>query len=233
MYRRKFNSLGLSLLLAGVLPADPASASPLDQITSADALAAMRVSLERGARSAVGQLGRPNGFLGNERVRIPLPRQLQDVEGLLRRIGQGDRLDELVTGMNRAAEAAVPYAQGLMLGAVRQMTVQDAKKILSGGDTSVTRFFAEKTHAPLTAKFLPIVKTRMDKIGVASKYNEIAGQAADRGLMDRDDAQIERYVTAKSLDGLFLAIGDEERRIRRDPVATGSELLGKVFGALL
>ena len=151
---------------------------------------------------------------------------------MLRRLGQGERLDELVTGMNRAAEAAIPFAMDLVLGAVRAMTVDDAKKILNGGDNSVTSFFAEKTRVPLTGKFLPVVEGSMARIGVAHQYNQVAGKAADYGLISRDDAQVERYVTGKALDGLYTVIGDEERQIRRDPVATGSALLGKVFGAL-
>jgi hypothetical protein len=157
---------------------------------------------------------------------------LQDAEPTLRRFGQGGRLDELVTTMNRAAEEAVPMAQDLMLAAVRGMTVADGKKILDGGDTSVTSFFAEKTRVPLGQKFLPVVTRSTDRVGLAGQYNQIAGKAADFGLLRREDASIERYVTGKALDGLYLMIGEEERKIRRDPVGTGSALLSKVFGAL-
>lgn len=232
MDRRKFNSLGPAVLAAGLLPAGWAQALTLQDLSQGEATRALKAALERGARNAIGQLGQVNGFLGNDKVRIPLPKQLQDAEPLLRRFGQGERLDELVTSMNRAAEAAVPMAQGLMLAAVRGMTVEDAKKILNGGDTSVTGFFAEKTRTPLGKQFLPVVKRSTDKVGLADQYNQVAGKAADFGLLRREDASIEQYVTGRALDGLYLVIGEEERKIRRDPVATGSALLSKVFGAL-
>lgn len=233
MDRREFNSIGLPTLL-GVpwLAARSAQALTLEELSQGEAVRALKTALERGARSAIGQLGQLNGFLGNEKVRIPLPRQLQDAEQMLRTFGQGDRLDELVTTMNRAAEAAVPMAQELMLGAVRGMTVADGKKIIAGGETSVTTFFAEKTRAPLGLKFLPAVTRSTEKVGLAGQYNQIAGKAADFGLLRREDASIEQYVTGKALDGLYFVIDEEERKIRRDPVATGSALLGKVFGAL-
>lgn len=233
MHRRKFSSLALTALGGGlVLPFAPAQAVTLADLSQGEAVKALKLALERGARSAIGQLGQVNGFLGNDKVRIPLPKQLQDAESTLRRFGQGGRLDELVTTMNRAAEEAVPMAQHLMLAAVRNMTVADGKKILDGGDTSVTGFFAEKTRVPLGQKFLPVVTRSTDRVGLAGQYNQIAGKAADFGLLRREDASIERYVTGKALDGLYLMIGEEERKIRRDPVGTGSALLSKVFGAL-
>ncbi len=233
MDRRKFNSIGW-LALPGVplLTLGPAQALTVEELSQSEAVRALKAALERGARSAIGQLGQLNGFLGNEKVRIPLPRQLQDAEQMLRTFGQGGRLDELVTTMNRAAEAAVPMAQELMLGAVRGMTVADGKKILGGGETSVTTFFADKTRLPLGQKFLPVVTRSTEKVGLAGQYNHIASKAADFGLLRREDASIEQYVTGKALDGLYYVIGEEERKIRRDPVATGSALLSKVFGAL-
>ncbi|MDZ4074493.1 MAG: DUF4197 domain-containing protein [Hylemonella sp.] len=215
-----------------MLQVGSAQALTLEDLSQGEAVRALKAALERGARSAIGQLGQLNGFLGNEKVRIPLPRQLQDAEQMLRTFGQGGRLDELVTTMNRAAEAAVPMAQELMLGAVRGMTVADGKKILGGDETSVTTFFADKTRLPLGQKFLPVVTRSTEKVGLAGQYNQIAGKAADFGLLRREDASIEQYVTAKALDGLYYVIGEEERKIRRDPVATGSALLSKVFGAL-
>lgn len=233
MDRRKFNGLGWPLL-AGV-PAFwvlRAQALTLADLSQGEAVSALKNALERGARQAIAQLGRADGFLGNAQVRIPLPKQLQDGEKMLRRLGQGRRLDELVTSMNRAAEAAVPQAQELMLNAVRQMTVDDGKKILQGGDTAVTGFFAEKTRVPLAQKFLPVVTQSTERVGLAGQYNRLAGKAADVGLMKREDASIQQYVTGKALDGLYFMIGEEERKIRRDPVGTGSALLSKVFGAL-
>ena len=233
MERRKFSLIGLGLL-AGVpcLAINPARALGLADFSSAEASQALTTTLERGARAAIDLLGKSDGFLGNERVKIALPPKLRDAESLLRTLGQGDRLDELVVGMNRAAEAAVPLARDLMLDAARRMTVDDAKRILNGGDTSVSVFFAEKTRPALSEKFLPIVTRSTDKLALTGQYNQLASKAADFGLIQREDASLERYVTGKALDGLYAVIADEERKIRQDPVGTGSALLHKVFGAL-
>ena len=204
----------------------------LADLSQGEAVQGLKSALERGAKQAISELGQQDGFLGRDQVRIPLPRQLLEHEKMLRRLGQGKRLDALVTTMNRAAEAAVPQAQELMLGAVRQMTVEDGKKILRGGETSVTTFFADKTRLPLAQKFLPVVSQTTRQLDLAVQYQRLAGKAADFGLMKREDASIDPYVTGKALDGLYFMIGEEERKIRRDPVGTGSALLSKVFGAL-
>ena len=209
-----------------------AHALNLADLSQSEAVQGLKSALERGAKQAISELGRQDGFLGRDQVRIPLPRQLLEHEKMLRRLGQGKRLDALVTTMNRAAEAAVPQAQELMLGAVRQMTVEDGKKILRGGETSVTTFFADKTRLPLAQKFLPVVSQTTRQLDLAVQYQRLAGKAADFGLMKREDASIDPYVTGKALDGLYFMIGEEERKIRRDPVGTGSALLSKVFGAL-
>ncbi len=166
------------------------------------------------------------------KVRIPLPGFLENGAKMLRMVGQGNRIDELVVAMNRAAEQAVPAAKDLLLQAVRGMSVSDAKGILTGGDTSVTQFFVGKTRAPLTERFLPLVTAATEKVQLADKYNRLAGKASDLGLLKKDDANIQRYVTSKSLDGLYLVIGEEERKIRQDPVGSGSAILQKVFGAI-
>ncbi len=181
---------------------------------------------------AVGLLGKTDGFLGNPKVRIPLPGFLQDAAKLLKATGQQKRVDELVTAMNRAAEAAVPEAKTLLVSAVKSMSVEDGRKILTGGDDSVTQFFATKTRKPLGEKFLPIVTRATEKVSLAAKYNAVAGKAAGLGLVKKEDANVQQYVTGKALDGLFLMIGEEERKIRKDPVATGSAILKKVFGSL-
>jgi hypothetical protein len=165
-------------------------------------------------------------------VRIPLPGFLNEAAKLAKFTGQQKRVDDLVTAMNRAAEAAVPQAKALLTDAVRTMTVQDARKILAGGDDSVTRFFETRTRAPLNVKFLPIVTRATEKVALADKYNAFAGKLAGTGLVRKEDANIQQYVTGKTLDGLYFMIGEEERKIRRDPIGTGSALLQKVFGSL-
>jgi hypothetical protein len=157
---------------------------------------------------------------------------LADAGKFLRAMGRGQQVDELEVAMNRAAEAAVPLAQELLTNAVKSMTVNDAKNILAGGDTSVTDFFAEKTRTPLAERFLPVVTRATEKVGLAEKYNRLAGKAAGMGLVKKDDAAIEPYVTRKSLDGLYAMIGEEERKIRQDPAGSGSAILRKVFGSM-
>ena len=230
MQRRNFTSAllsGSALTLWGGA-AGPARAA----VTEAEAASGIRAALERGANAAVQLLGRTDGFLGNPKVRIPLPGFLNDASKLLKLTGQQHRVDELITAMNRAAEAAVPEARTLLINAVRTMSVEDGRRILTGGDDSATRFFAEKTRTPLTARFLPIVTKATDRVALADKYNALAGKAAGLGLLSAKDANLQQYVTGKALDGLYLTIGEEERKIRSDPVGTGSAILKKVFGSI-
>ena len=233
MQRRNFNHAGVSLLSLLVLATyRQAHALSLGDLSPAEAGSGLKTALEKGALMAVALLGKPDGFLGNPKVRIGLPGYLEDASKLLKNFGQGKRIDELVTAINRAAESAVPMGKDLLVGAVRSMNVSDAKNILTGGDTSVTTFFADKTRAPLGIKFLPVVNQATDKVGLAGKYNDFAGKAASFGLVKKEDANLGQYVTGRTLDGLYLIIGEEEKKIRRDPVGSGSAILQKVFGAL-
>ncbi len=226
MQRRKFMSVPLAA--CGGWLALPASAA----LSERDAVSGVRAALERGAVAAVGLLGRTDGFLGNPKVRIPLPGFLDSAQSLFKVAGQQRRLDDLVTAMNRAAEAAVPQARTLLVNAVKSMSVEDAVEIVRGGDDSATRFFSAKTREPLTQRFLPIVTRTTQKVQLAEKYNAVAAKASSFGLVRGEQASVEQYVTGKALDGLFLVIGEEERRIRQDPVGTGSALLRKVFGSV-
>ena len=233
MNRRNFNALSASSVAALIaLVHMQARALSLGDLTNAEASQGLKTALEKGALAAVSLLGKTDGFLGNDKVRIPLPGFLDDAAKLLKSLGQGKRVDELLTSMNRAAESAVPLAKDLLVGAVKSMNVSDAKKILAGGDTSVTGFFADKTRAPLAVKFLPVVTKATEKVDLAAKYNRVAGKAQGLGLVKKEDANIQQYVTGKSLDGLYFMIGEEEKKIRQDPVGTGSAVLKKVFGAL-
>jgi hypothetical protein len=215
-----------ALLAAGLAAAGGARAA----LSEADAASGVRAALERGAEAALKNLGRTDGFLGNAKVKIPLPGYLEDAGKLMRKLGQGKRVDELVTAMNRAAEAAVPEARALLISTVKAISVEDALKIVQGGDTSVTDFFAGKTREPLGIRLLPIVTTATEKVRLADKYNKVAGQAQGLGLVKKEDANIQQYVTRKALDGLYWMIGEEEKKIRKDPVGTGSAILRKVFG---
>lgn len=216
------------LTAALFLPAVPAWAWAA--LNESDAAGGVRAALERGALAAVSQLGRTDGFLGNPLVRIPLPGALKDAARLLKFTGQQRKVDELETGMNRAAEAAVPEARALFVSTVKSMSVEDATKVVRGGPTSVTDYFAGKTRAPLAEKFLPIVTRETEKLSLAERYNAVAGKAASMGLLKGEDANVQRYVTGRALDGLYLMIGEEEKKIRADPIGTGSAILRKVFG---
>jgi hypothetical protein len=204
----------------------------LSQLTNQDAARGIRAALNTGASAAIGKLGVPGGFFNNPEVKIPLPPALDEIAKGMRLIGRGKDADELVAAMNQAAEQAVPQAKDLLTNAVRSMSIEDAKKILTGGDQSVTEFFRDKTAAPLGQKFLPIVKRATDRVGLAQKYDQFAAQGTKLGLIKGDAANIEQYVTGKALDGLYLMIGEEERAIRQNPLQAGSAIVSKVFGAL-
>jgi len=223
---------GIALVVVAWLAGAAFAATGIAALTQRDASAGLKEALTRGASAAIAKLGVADGFLGNPEVRIPLPGKLQQAEKLLRTLGQGQRVDELVTTMNRAAEAAVPEAKTLFVDAVKQMSIADAKAIVSGGDDAGTQYFRRVTGDKLTAKFLPIVKASTDRLQLASRYNAVAGQASKLGLVDARDASIENYVTGKALDGLFLMMAKEEGAIRQDPLGQASQLLQKVFGAV-
>jgi hypothetical protein len=226
MQRRKF-SVSIVIVPTAVGFAVPTSAWALSE---GDAASGIRTALERGALAAVGLLGRNDGFLGNPQVRIPLPGFLNDAAKLLKASGQGPKVDELVTAMNRSAEAAVPQAKALLVDAAKSITVQDALGIVRGGETSVTQYFSGRTRASLSERFLPIVTRATEKLDLSRKYNALAGKAVGLGLAKKEDANIQSYVTRKALDGLYFMIGEEEKKIRRDPVGSGSAILKKVFG---
>lgn len=228
MQRRVVLSSVLALGGSGLAPWAGAAVG----FTSSEGTQALRVALEKGAQAAVSELGRVDGFLGNDKVRIPLPSVLDNAAPLLKTLGRGRQLEELQTTMNRAAEQAVPLALPLLKSAIRSMSVSDAQQILAGGDTSLTAFFAGKTREPLSVQFLPIVSRATERLSLTRRYNELAGKAAGMGLLKGDQANVQQYVTGKALDGLFLMIGEQEKKIRQDPVGTGSAILKKVFGSL-
>ncbi|WP_428826425.1 DUF4197 domain-containing protein [Azonexus sp. IMCC34842] len=209
-----------------------AQAGALDAISTGDASAGVKEALAKGADYAVASLGKDNGFLGNSKVKIPLPGYLQKAEKGLRMFGMGKQADELVNTMNHAAENAVAEAKPILSDSIKKMSVQDAKGILTGGEDSVTQYFKRTSSEQLTRKFMPIVKTETKKLQLAEQYNSFAGKAASAGLIDQKDADVDSYVTQKAMDGLFLIIAEEEKKLRANPVGAGSDLLKKVFGAL-
>jgi hypothetical protein len=224
--------MGRAILAALLVAFGAPAVAQLERLTQRDALAGLKAALERGSHAAVATLGRTDGFLGNPQVRIPLPESLQRAGKLARRLGYSEQVDELVVAMNRAAEAAVPEARKLLVDSVKKMTVQDAKGILRGGDIAGTEYFKRTANTQLHDRFLPIVQKATEKVGVAQHYKEFARPAAQFGLVKAEHADLDEYVTQKALDGLYFMLGEEEKKIRKDPVGTGSAILRKVFGAL-
>jgi len=215
-----------------LLIALPGYTQGIRDLTEADTQSGLKEALVQGASAAVGKLGRTDGFFKNKKVKIPLPESLRNVEGVMGMFGMKKQADEMVVAMNRAAEAAVLEATALLHDAIKQMTLQDAKFILTGGDHSATDYFRKTTQAPLRERFLPIVKEATGKVALTEKYDALAVGASKMGLVDEKDASIEEYVTRKALDGLFLMIAEEEKAIRKDPAKQASSLVRKVFGAL-
>lgn len=222
----------VALLAAGFFAVTGAQAAALAEFSNKDAVAALKEALVKGSQVAVQQLGTENGYFKNELVRIPLPDSLKAFEALLRGMGMDRYADELVLRMNRAAEAAVPEAKAMLVNAIRQMSVQDAKTILTGGNDAATQYFRRTTSEPLAQKFRPIVKKSMAKVRIAEKYDELAKTGARFGLVAKDDVNLETYITRKALDGLYTMIAEEEKKIRADPVGAASGIISKVFGAL-
>lgn len=204
----------------------------LDRITHREAVSGLKAALEKGSRAAVAALGRTDGFFGNPQVKIPLPESLLRAERLMRRVGMGRHADELILTMNRAAEAAVPEARQLFIDSVRRMTVQDAKGILAGGDTAGTEYFRRTTQGELRRRFLPIVERATSKVSLAQKYDQYAEKGVAFGLVKQEQADLDGYVTQKALDGLYFMVGEEEKKIRKDPVGAASAIIKKVFGAI-
>lgn len=228
----KVQPFALAIALATLTIGAASAFSALDVISKQDQAAAVRAALTQSAKSAVGKLGVVDGFLGDAEVKIPLPGKLQKADKLLRVLGLGQKADDLITSMNRAAEAAVPEAKTLLVDSIRQMTVTDVAGVLTGGPDAATQFFKRTTSAKLTERFLPIVHKTTAKVDLAQRYNDLGSQLAQYKLIDSKDANIDNYVAQKALDGLFLMMAKEEASIRSNPLGQASSLLQKVFGAL-
>lgn len=226
--------LATSTFFALLLCVTTALAGSLTNISNADATSGLKAAMEKGSSAAVAKLGVQDGFMKNDKVRISLPLSLKKARPMLSMLGKDKQLDELEVSMNRAAESAVPMAKPLFIDAVKSMSVSDAKKILQGGDTAVTNFFREKTSRQLSSQFLPIVKGITDRSNLSAKYNAAVGQTSKFGMAktQKIPKTVEEYVTEKALDGLFLIIAEEEKAIRKDPLGSGSKIIGSVFGAL-
>jgi hypothetical protein len=204
----------------------------LDSISPQERTTGLKTALTQAAQVAVARLGKADGFLANPEVRIPLPGKLEKAQKTLKMLGLNKQTDELVTAMNRAAEAAVPEAKTLLVDAIKGMSVTDAVGILTGGPDAATQYFRRTTSAKLTERFLPIVGKATKQVQLAQRYDEVAGRLTKLGLVDQKDANLDSYVTQKALDGLFFTMAKEEAAIRKDPLGQSSSILKKVFGAI-
>ncbi|PPD17419.1 MAG: hypothetical protein CTY27_03885 [Methylotenera sp.] len=215
-----------------VLFVSQANALAVSDLSNTEASNGLKAALIQGANKAVSNLGAVNGFFGNKQVKIPLPETMQKAEKAMRMFGMGKQADELVLKMNRAAEAAVPEAKALLIDSVKKMTLADAKEILTGPQDAATQYFKKTTSLPMGEKFLPIVKSATEKVQLAQQYNKFAEMGSKYGLVKKEDANLEQYVTQKTLDGVYLMMAQEEAAIRKDPVGQASSLIKKVFGAI-
>lgn len=229
MLRRSLTFTGLC---AGLLLSTHVLALSLADLSQKDATGGLKDALTQGAQVAVKQLGTPGGFSNNPDVRIELPGNLGKAAKAMKKFGMGAQVDQLEASMNTAAEAAVPQAQALLVDAVKNMSVADAKGILSGGQDSATQYLSKSSREQIRQKFLPIVKKATDQVGLAKQYNSFAGQAASLGVLDSKNANVEGYVTEQALNGLFEMIAKQEESIRANPAAAATSLAKKVFGAL-
>ena len=218
--------------LSFILFSSYANALSIADLSNTEASGGLKAALTQGIEKAVNLLGATDGFLGNKEVKIPLPDTMKKAERGMRMLGMGKQADDLVLKMNRAAEAAVPEAKTLLVDAVKKMTVADAKAILTGGNDAATQYFKKTTSAPMTEKFLPIVKKATADVQLAQQYNKFAEVGNKFGIVKKEQANLEQYVTQKALDGVYLMMAKEEAAIRKDPVGQASSLLKKVFGAV-
>jgi len=199
-------------------------------LSDAKVTSGLKEALKVGTANAVKLTGRPDGYFANEIIKILMPNSLRPVEKGLRAIGYGPKVDSFVLSMNRAAEAAAPAAKNIFVDAIVSMTFDDARKILSGGDTAATDYFKNKTSVQLAATFRPVVEKTMSENSVTQQYNSLLGQARSIPFLKSSSLDITQYVVSKAMDGLFYTLGQEEKKIRNDPVARTTSLLKQVFG---
>jgi len=215
---------------AGALPGTWQS-SDISNLADSKIVAGLKQALRLSTAKAVALTGRPDGFLKNDAIKIALPPKLEPLGRGLRMVGMGQKVDELEIGMNRAAEQSTPLAKQIFLAALKKMTFDDARHILTGGDTAATEYFKRTSSADLTTAFSPLVHQSMQHVGVVQQYDRLI-KAAPGGSTLAGEFDLDKYVVGKTLDGLFYMLGEEEKKIRKDPAAQTTTLLKEVFGKL-
>jgi len=190
----------------------------------------LKEALSIGTKNAVGNVSQVDGYFGNKMIKILMPEKIQTVANALSKVGYQKEVDDFVLSMNRAAEKAAPKAASYFTGAIKEMSIEDARGILKGGDTAATEFFKKKTHDKIYEAFKPIVSSSMNEVGVTRSYKNMMSRYESLPFVDKQSLDLDHYVTNKSLDGLFLMVGEEEKKIRTDPAARVTDLLKTVFG---
>ena len=212
------------------LPKAPVAGGPAGAADDRTNVAGIREALAVGTERAVRSLARPDGYFGDQAVKILMPGSLQKVADVARMAGYQQQVDDFILSMNRAAEAAVPLAATHFGNAIRDMTVEDVRGILTGGNTAATDFFRRRTQEALYTAFKPIVSKKVDEVGATRAYKTLMSRYESVPIAGRQSLDLDDYVTRKALDGLFHRVGEEEKRIRTDPVARTTDLLRTVFG---
>jgi len=193
-------------------------------------ISGLKEALSIGTDNAVKNVSQVDGYFGNQVIKILMPEKIQKVADVLKKVGYQKQVDDFVLSMNRAAEKAAPQAASIFVGAIKEMTIEDARKILNGGDTAATEFFKGKTHDKIYSAFKPIISSSVDEVGVTRSYKEMIGKYESLPFMSAESIDLDHYVTTKAMDGLFYLVGQEEKKIRTNPAARVTDLLKTVFG---
>lgn len=202
-------------------------------LSSDEIRAGLKEALSKGIQSAIASLGKEDGFLKNLDVKIPLPPELGKIEDTVRTLGQGKKVDEFVTSMNRAGEKAVPHVADIFAEAISKMTIEDAQSILNGPPDAATQYFRKSSGVTIAERFLPLVKDATDDVGVTKSYKAMTKKAGPVLTLLKQDVDLDRYVTNKATDGLFFVLAQEEKKIRENPAERTTDLLKRVFGSVV
>ena len=239
MVRRVFVWSLMVLMAVAAIPAQSKKTNPLERIFGSQSslsddkiVLGLKEALNIGTGNAVTGVGRLDGYFKDAIVKILMPKKLQTIEKGLRVVGYGPKVDEFVLSLNRAAEKAAPQAKSIFIGAIKEMSFDDARKILTGGDTAATNFFKEKTTTKLSTAFRPTISKAMNEVGATKQYKDLIGRYQAIPFANSQSLDIDDYVTGKAIDGLFYYVGEEEKKIRKNPAARVTQILKDVFGKI-
>ena len=224
-------SIGQSADLKSILDSAKKAVGGDSSISTDEMIQGLKEALTIGTQNAVATVSKADGYYNNPDIKIPLPEEIEKAGKYLRLAGYGPKIDEFEQSMNRAAEQAAPEAKQIFLGAVKEMKIQDAQKIMDGPDNAATSYFKDKTYTSLQEIFKPIVTDTMGQVGVTRQFQDINNKLSSIPLADKASVDLDQYVTDKSLDGLFFMLAEEEKKIRQDPAARVTDILKKVFGS--